>query len=183
MDELIITKEKIDEFKNYLRLEEKSENTIEKYLRDINAFWKYVCEQTVTKELAIKYKEHLLSDEYAVRSVNSMIASLNSFFTFAGCEHLKIKTIKEQRQIFCSEDKELTKEEYTRLLNVAERNGNKRLNLILQTICGTGIRVSELKFITVESVKEGRSIRFLQGQTQERFYCQGTPKETFEICR
>lgn len=177
MDELIITKEKIDEFKNYLRLEEKSENTIEKYLRDIHAFWKYVGEQIVTKELVIKYKEHLLSDEYAVRSVNSMIASLNSFFTFAGCEHLKIKTIKEQRQIFCSEDKELTKEEYTRLLNAAERNGNKRLNLILQTICGTGIRVSELKFITVEAVKKGETFVFCKGKRRSVFIVKALQKK------
>lgn len=169
MDELIITKEKIDEFRNYQRLEEKSENTIEKYLRDINAFWKYVGEQTVTKELAIKYKEHLLSDEYAVRSVNSMIASLNSFFTFVGCEYLKIKTIKEQRQIFCSEDKELTKEEYNRLLNAAERNGNKRLGLIIQTICGTGIRVSELEFVTVEAVKRGEAVVFCKGKRRSVF--------------
>ena len=82
MDELIITKERIDEFRNYLRLEEKSENTIEKYMRDIKAFWQYAGTQVITKELAIAYKENLLSNEYAVRSVNSMIASLNSFFTF-----------------------------------------------------------------------------------------------------
>ena len=157
MNELIITKENIDEFKNYLRLEEKSDNTIEKYLRDIKAFRQYVGTQSVTKEMAIAYKENLLSNEYAVRSVNSMIASLNSFFTFVGCECLKIKTIKEQRQIFCSEEKELTREEYNRLLNAAESKGSKRLNLILQTICGTGIRVSELKFITVESVKKGEA--------------------------
>ena len=98
MDELIITKERIDEFRNYLRLEEKSDNTIEKYMRDIKALWQYAGTQVITKELAIAYKENLLSNEYAVRSVNSMIASLNSFFTFAGCEYLKIKTIKEQRR-------------------------------------------------------------------------------------
>ena len=164
MNELIITKENIDEFKNYLRLEEKNDNTIEKYLRDIKAFRQYVGTQSVTKEMAIEYKENLLSDEYAVRSVNSMIASLNSFFTFVGCECLKIKTIKEQRQIFCSEEKELTREEYNRLLNAAESKGSKRLNLILQTICGTGIRVSELKFITVESVKKGEAFVFCKGK-------------------
>ena len=82
MNELIITKERIDEFRNYLRLEEKSENTIEKYMRDIKAFWQYAGTQVITKELAIAYKENLLSNEYAVRSVNSMIASLNSFFIF-----------------------------------------------------------------------------------------------------
>ena len=82
MNELIITKERIDEFRNNLRLEEKSENTIEKYMRDIKAFWQYAGTQIVTKELAIAYKENLLSNEYAVRSVNSIIASINSFFTF-----------------------------------------------------------------------------------------------------
>ena len=183
MDELIITKERINEFRNYLRLEEKSENTIEKYLRDIKAFWQYAGTQTVTKKLAIKYKEHLLTHEYAVRSVNSMIASLNSFFTFVGCEYLKIKTIKEQRQIFCSEDKELTKEEYNRLLNAAERNGNRRLNLILQTICGTGIRVSELQFITVEAVKRGEAVVFCKGKRRSVFIVKALQKKLFQYIR
>ena len=82
MNELIITQERIDEFKKHLHLEEKSENTIEKYMRDIKAFWQYAGTQVITKELAIAYKENLLSNEYAVRSVNSMIASINSFFIF-----------------------------------------------------------------------------------------------------
>ena len=177
MDELIITKERIDEFRNYLRLEEKSENTIEKYMRDIKTFWQYAGTQVITKELAIAYKENLLSNEYAVRSVNSMIASLNSFFTFAGCEYLKIKTIKEQRQIFCSEEKELTREEYNRLLNAAESKGNKRLNLILQTICGTGIRVSELQFITVEAVKKGEAFVFCKGKRRSVFIVKALQKK------
>ena len=177
MDELIITKERIDEFRNYLRLEEKSENTIEKYMRDIKTFWQYAGTQIITKELAIAYKENLLSNEYAVRSVNSMIASLNSFFTFAGYEYLKIKTIKEQRQIFCSEEKELTREEYNRLLSAAEIRGNKRLNQILQTICGTGIRVSELKFITVEAVKKGEAFVFCKGKRRSVFIVKALQKK------
>lgn len=177
MNDLMVTEEMIGKFKNYLRLEEKSENTVEKYIRDIKAFWQYIGTEIVTKELAIAYKEQLLSNNYAVRSVNSMIASLNSFFTFVGCEHLKIKTIKEQRQIFCSEDKELTKEEYTRLLNTAESKGNKRLNLILQTICGTGIRVSELKFITVEAVKKGEAFVFCKGKRRSVFIAKALQKK------
>ena len=110
-----------------------------------------------------------MSNNYAIRSVNSMIASLNHFFVFAGHEQLKIKSIKEQRQIFCSEDKELTKEEYTRLLHTAESKGNKRLHLILQTICGTGIRISELKFITVEAVKKGEALVFCKGKRRPVF--------------
>ncbi len=177
MDELIITKERTDEFRNYLKLEEKSDNTIEKYMRDIKAFRQYAGTQPVTKELAIAYKEKLLADEYAVRSVNSMIASLNSFFTFAGYEYLKVKTIKEQRQIFCSEEKELTREEYNRLLSAAESKGNKRLNLILQTICGTGIRVSELKFITVEAVKKGEAFVFCKGKRRSVFIVKALQKK------
>ncbi len=123
----------------------------------------------MTKELAINYKEKLLAKHYAVCSINSIIASLNSFFTFVGCAYLKIKTIKEQKQIFCSESKELTREEYTRLLNTSEKEGNRRLSLILQTICGTGIRVSELKFITVEAVKKGQALVFCKGKHRTIF--------------
>ena len=177
MKKLIITENIIDEFRNHLRLEEKSGNTIEKYMRDIKAFWKYLDTGTVTKELAISYKENLLSNNYAIRSVNSMIASLNHFFVFAGHEQLKIKSIKEQRQIFCSEDKELTKEEYTRLLHTAESKGNKRLHLILQTICGTGIRISELKFITVEAVKKGEALVFCKGKRRPVFIVKALRKK------
>ena len=177
MEDFIIGIEKINDFINYLKLEEKSANTIEKYMRDIKAFWQYVGTQAVTKELTIAYKENLLSNDYAVRSVNSMIASLNSFFTFVGYEYLKVKTIKEQRQIFCSEDRELTKEEYLRLLNAAESKGNRRLNLILQTICGTGIRVSELKFITVEAVKAGEAFVFCKGKRRSVFIVKALEKK------
>ena len=177
MKDFIIGIEKINDFINYLKLEEKSANTIEKYMRDIKAFWQYVGTQAVTKELTIAYKENLLSNDYAVRSVNSMIASLNSFFTFVGYEYLKVKTIKEQRQIFCSEDRELTKEEYLRLLNAAESKGNRRLNLILQTICGTGIRVSELKFITVEAVKAGEAFVFCKGKRRSVFIVKALKKK------
>ncbi len=179
MNKLIITKNIIDEFRSYMRLEEKSENTIEKYTRDIKAFCKFIGNQSVTKELAIEYKEKLLSDGYAISSVNSVIASLNSFFAFSGCEYLKIKTIKEQRQIFCPENKELTKQEYTRLLKAAERRGNNRLNLILQTICGTGIRVSELKFITVEAVKKGEALVFCKGKRRSVFLVKALQKKLF----
>ena len=169
MTELFITDTIIEDYKRNLKLEEKSANTIEKYIRDVKAFREYAKNQSIIKELVIEYKEKLISDEYAVRSINSIIASLNSFFSFANLEGLKQKTIKEQRQIFCPEEKELTKEEYNRLLNAAESNGNKRLNLILQTICGTGIRVSELQFITVDAVKRSEAIVFCKGKRRSVF--------------
>ena len=155
MTEVKINAAVFDSFRKYLQISEKSRNTIDKYIRDVKAFGVFIQGEPVSKELAIAFKEKLLGDSYAVRSINSIIASLNSFFAFAGCECCRIKNIKEQRQIFCPEEKELTQAEYNRLLSAAENKGNKRLNLILQTICGTGIRVSELKFITVEAVKRG----------------------------
>ena len=98
-----------------------------------------------------------------------MLASLNSLFSFFGWADLKVKSIKFQRQIYCSEEKELTKAEYTRLVNTAKQKGNERLNLILQTICGTGIRVSELQFITVEAVKNGEVTVSLKGKARSVF--------------
>lgn len=96
MEKLVIVDSMVEDFIRFLRLEEKSKNTIEKYTRDIKAFWTYVGVKQITKELVIEYKEKLLSDNYAIRSINSMIASMNSFFAFLGCENLKIKSIKEQ---------------------------------------------------------------------------------------
>ena len=154
----ILTGETIQGFKKYLREDEKSENTVEKYLRDVLAFAAYLGGTEVTKETVIAYKDKLLSENYAVRSINSMLASLNSLFSFFGWEDLKVKSIKLQRQIYCPEEKELTKTEYMRLVNTAKKKGNERLNLILQTICGTGIRVSELQYITAEAIKSGEAV-------------------------
>lgn len=177
MDELVITEKLISDFKNHLHLEEKSCNTIDKYIRDVKAFATKVSSQTITKELVIAYKEKLLSDGYSVRSINSAIASLNSFFSFVGNYNLKIKTIKEQRQLFCPEDKELTKDEYNRLVNAAEGRGCERLMLIIQTICGTGIRVSELQFITVEAVRKGEAVVFCKGKRRSVFIIKALQKK------
>ena len=165
----ILTSEAIQSFKKYLREEEKSENTIEKCLRDVRMFAAYLGGAEVTKESVIAYKNKLLFENYAVRSINSMLASLNSLFSFLGWTDCKVKSIKLQRQIYCPEEKELTKAEYTRLVNTAKQKGNERLNLILQTICGTGIRVSELQYITVEAVKCSEAVVSLKGKTRSVF--------------
>ena len=151
----ILTKETITGFINHLHLEEKSANTIEKYARDVNAFSVYLNGKDVCKEIVIDYKQNLISEGYAVSSINSMLAAVNSLFDYLGWIECKVKAIKTQRQIYCPENKELSKAEYLRLIEAAERNHNHRLNMILQTICGTGIRISELQFITVEAVKSG----------------------------
>lgn len=165
----ILTEKMVADFSAYLKSEEKSENTLEKYLRDVRAFAAYLGGAAITKETVIAYKNKLLSENYAVRSVNSMLASLNSLFTFLGWTDCRVKSIKLQRQIYCSEERELTKAEYMRLVNTAKQKGNERLNLILQTICGTGIRVSELQYITVEAVKCGEAIVSLKGKTRTIF--------------
>lgn len=167
MKGLRITTKDIAGFKEHLILEERSAATIQKYIRDIKAFAKYA-EGPVTRETIIAYKKHL-QEHYAVRSVNSMLASINSLFVFLGWHGLKVKTLKLQQQVYCPEEKEMTKVEYTRLCKAAQRRHNERLNLILQTICGTGIRVSELQFITVEAAKCGEAVVRCKGKTRAVF--------------
>ena len=161
-----ISEEIIKRFKTYLCEEEKSENTKEKYIRDVRAFAEYVGDKEITKEIVIAYKQNLIDNGYAVKSINSMLASINGLFSFLGWYELRVKSLKVQQQIFCPEEKELTRAEYERLCRTAERKHNERLNLILQTICGTGIRVSELLFITVESVRKGEATVSLKGKTR-----------------
>lgn len=165
----ILTSNQIAAFAVYLKSEEKSENTIEKYIRDVRAFTAYMGNAEITKEAVIAYKNKLLSEGYAVRSINSMIASINSLFAFLGWEDLKVKSFKLQQKIYCPEEKELTKAEYMRLVNTAKQKGNERLNLLIQTICGTGIRVSELQYITVEAVTSGEALVSLKGKTRSVF--------------
>ena len=165
----ILTDKQLLEFSIYLKSEEKSENTIGKYIRDVKAFANYLDGKEITKETVVTYKNKLISENYAVRSINSMLASINCLFLFLGWEDLKVKVIKQQRQIYCPEEKELTKAEYMRLVNAAKKKGNERLNLIIQTICGTGIRVGELQYITVEAVKCGEAIVTLKGKTRSVF--------------
>lgn len=163
-----ITAKAIAEFKEHLILEERSDITIEKYIRDVKAFTAYTQNTVVTKETVISYKKHL-QETYAVRSVNSMLASINSLFAFLNWHDLKVKSLKLQQQVFCPEEKELTKAEYARLCRTAERKHNERLNLILQTICGTGIRVSELQYITVEAAKNGEAVVNCKAKTRSVF--------------
>ena len=163
-----LTAAEIAKFKNHLTLEERSAATIEKYIRDVSAFAVYAQEAAITKETVIGYKKHLL-ERYAVRSVNAMLAGLNGFFVFHGWHDLKVKTLKLQQQVYCPEEKELTKQEYARLCRTAERRKNQRLSLIFQTICGTGIRVSELRYITVEAAKQGEAVVNCKAKTRTVF--------------
>ncbi len=155
----------IQRFERYLITEEKSAATIEKYQRDIRCFYKFLSDRDIRKEETIAYKEYLTA-RYAPASVNSMLVALNCFLRFIGLRDCCVKLLKIQRQIFSREDKELTKAEYHRLVMAAQGN---RLSLVIQTICGTGIRVSELQFITVEAAKCGEAVVRCKGKTRAVF--------------
>lgn len=163
-----ITNELIENFKIDLIEEEKAQATIEKYIRDILAFVKWLSGRTVEKQTVLEYKQKLI-EKYAPTSVNSVLSSLNRFFAFAQWFNCKVKSIKIQKQVFAKQERELTKAEYDRLLAAALHKDNKRLYLLMQTICSTGIRVSELKFITVEAVKAQKALINLKGKTRSVF--------------
>ena len=164
-----ITTEIIEKFRLYLLDEEKSDNTIEKYLRDVTALANFCQRTAITKEVIIAYKEKLIEDNYSIPSINSMLAGINSLFCFMGWHDLRVRNIKFQRQMFYPKERELTRKDYERLCKAALRDKNERLHLILQTICATGIRVSELKFITVESVRKGKALVSLKGKCRYIF--------------
>ena len=164
----IITNSMIGDFENYLRSDEKSDNTIKKYIRDVKAFFEFSEAREISKTVVMEFKTSLV-ENYEVTSANSMIAAVNAFLRFMGWMDCCIKQFKVQKKAFCSEEKELTKAEYIRLVNAAKAEGNERLNLILQTICGTGIRVSELQFITVEAVRKGEAVVSCKNKTRTVF--------------
>lgn len=160
--------EMLRDFEVYLRDEEKSNATIEKYLRDLRKMFEYIGSQVVNKQLILAYKT-ALAQKYEISSANSMIAAMNTFFRFINSSNLCVKQFKTQRKPYCEEAKELTKAEYMRLVQTAEKENNERLSLVIQTICGTGIRVSELCNITIEAVKRGEAIVSCKGKTRTVF--------------
>lgn len=155
-------------FAKHLREDEKSKATIEKYLRDIRHFLDFAEEREVTKALTMEYKSQL-QENYAAVSANSMIASLNSFLRFIGLENCCVKQFKVQRKIYCTEEKELTRDEYFRLINAAKAKDSERLSLLIESICSTGIRVSELQYITAEAVRHGEATVSCKGKTRTIF--------------
>ncbi len=140
-------------FREYMVNEEKSAATVDKYMRDVTAFLAWLKKAEIEKTDVLAYKAELV-ERYALTSVNSILSSLNAFFVFHEWYELKVKTVKMQRRVFSREERELSKAEYTRLLDAAKQK-SERLYLLLQTICSTGIRVSELRYATVDAVKRG----------------------------
>ena len=162
--ENIFTEEQMQGFRAHLRLEERAPATIEKYLRDVRAFAAWLGGRDVTRESAVEWKEYLLAERYAPVTINSMLAALNAFFRFAGLEGARVKYLKIQRRLFRDNGRELTRTEYDRLLEMARALGQERLALLMETVCATGIRVSEVRYITVEAARFGRAEIALKGK-------------------
>ena len=168
METLVITSDKLNAFKAYLIEDEKSDATLEKYMRDVRAFAEYVGNRAIEKSDVLSYKVQI-GAQYAVSSANSMIAAINSFLRFFGFNALCVKQFKVQKDAYCSDKKELTKSEYQALVNEARKNKNERLSLVIQTICATGIRISELSYITVEGARRGEVDVFCKGKRRRVF--------------
>ncbi len=176
MKKRIITNQVLSSFEKFLIENEKAQATREKYMRDLRCFAEYVAERPLDKPLILEYKASL-ERSYAIRSANSMLAALNSLLRFMGWHDLCVKQFKVQKEAYCSEEKELTKAEYASLVRAAEQKKNERLSLVVQTICGTGIRVSELEFITVEAVRRGEAVVSCKGKTRKIFIVKALQKK------
>lgn len=162
-----IDSKKLEGFNQYMVQEEKSSGTVEKYLRDVRKFagWMQLqTEQEVSREKAAAWKMSLLEQGYKPVTINSMVAAINLFFRFLGWEDCRIRFLRVQRQNFRREDRQMSKGDYEKLLETATRRGKERLRILMEAICGTGIRVSEVKYLTVEAVKAGRAEIALKGK-------------------
>ena len=164
MEHRIMTREALEAFARALLEQERSSGTIEKYFRDVRAFTVWLGGAEVTRERAAAWRDSLLERGYAPVTVNSMVAAVNQFFTFLGWEDCKVKALKLQRKLFRDDRRELTREEYARLLAAAGRLRQERLGLLMEAICSTGIRVSEVQYLTVEAARAGRAEVSLKGK-------------------
>ncbi len=162
--EHMITTETIEAFRYYLQKEERALNTIEKYMYNVKLFYEWSQGRSISKEIVSEWKNHLSQVGYSAVTVNIALAAVHSFFDFVDWKECRVKYLKVQRQVFRDNSKELKKEEYTRLVNCANKKGKTRLALIIETICATGIRVSELKYITVEAIQKRRTDIALKGK-------------------
>ena len=161
-----LTPEMLEPYREYLMDEERSRATVEKYLRDVRKFLKYLGDDGgVDKEKVREFKQELM-EHYKISSVNSMLAAVNSFLGFVGRGDLKVKLLKVQKAVYSRPEREMTEKEYEGLVRTAKRLGDLRMSMLLQTIGSTGIRISELKFITVESLETGRAEIYNKGKSR-----------------
>ncbi|MBS6646713.1 MAG: tyrosine-type recombinase/integrase [Clostridiaceae bacterium] len=169
MTEGAITMGTIEKYERYLVEEERSKATIEKYIRDIRKFYEFLSDDKwVSKEMVIAFKNHL-HQSYKISSVNSILVAVNNFLSFCGLMECRVKQFKLQKNLFCRKEQELTREDYHKLVHAAKSRDNERLSLLMQTICSTGIRVSEHQFISVEALKQGYAVISNKGKTRTIF--------------
>lgn len=166
MKERVLTLEQLAAYDGHLRLEEKSAATIEKYLRDIRAFALWLDGRPVTKEAVTSWKERLLMERRAPSTVNAALSALNGLFRFLGWEGCRARFVKVQRRLFRDPARELTRPDYDRLIATARELGKERLALVMETICATGVRVSEVRYLTMEAVQRGRAEISLKGKVR-----------------
>ena len=159
-----ITEWELERFAGHLRREEREDSTIESYMRTARRFAAWLDGRAVTKELAAAWKAQLLEQGYRPVSVNAMLAAVNKLLVCMGREDCKVRYLRLQRQMFRKSERELTRAEYQRLLDAAQARGDIRLLLLLETLCATGIRVSELQYITVEAARNGVAEIALKGK-------------------
>ena len=171
----------LENFQSHLIYEERSSATVEKYLRDVRAFFVFLGERKMVKEEMVQYKKHLQEQGYSVRSVNSMLAAVHNYLDFVDMPECKVKILKVQKETYSAQEKELTMAEYKRLVKVAE--GNERMKFVIETICATGIRVSELKFFTVEAIKHGEVIVQCKNKIRKIFIPKSLKKVLIKYAR
>ena len=164
MEDFKLTAERIAAYGRYLKQEERALATLEKYLRDVRAFALWMDGEAVTREAVTGWKERLLTERRAPSTVNAALSALNGLFRFLGWEGCRARFVKVQRRLFRDPARELTRPDYDRLIATAQERGQNRLALLMETICATGIRVSEVRYITVEAAKAGRAEIALKGK-------------------
>ena len=162
---MTLTPQLIEDYLRRLAEDERGAATIDKYRRDLLRFYEFLPpDKAVDKAVVLSWKEQLVARKYASSSVNVMLASVNGLLTFAGRPEWRAKFLKRQRAAFCDERRELRRAEYEKLVETARREKKTSLTLMMETICSTGIRVSELAFVTVEAVRAGRAELMLKGK-------------------
>ena len=166
MTELAVTSERLAEFASALRAEERLPATVEKYVRDVRRFGDWLGGAPASRESAAEWREQL-AGRLSAATVNAMLAALNKFFAVMGRADCRVKPLRTQRRAFRSAGRELTRGEYERLVAAARGMGRERTALVMETLCATGIRVSELRYITVEAARAGRAVVRLKGKIRE----------------
>ena len=177
-----MTMEMLDLYREYLQDEERSRATVEKYLRDAKKFAAYLGEGDLEREKVLEYKQ-FLQETYKIASANSMLAAINSFFTYLGMPELKVRLFKIQRALYSRPETEMTERDYEKLVQTARRRGDRKLSMLLQTLGSTGIRISELKFITVESLEQGRAEIYNKGKSRVVLFPVELTKMLRKYCR